>query len=73
MTIPKTEQVFDVKKIYPSSILDSQGKNLKIFDLKMQKELFANKVDENPTSLEILDSNTFVASGKNLHLWKGVS
>lgn len=45
LTIPTTEQVYDVKKIYPSSILYSHGKSLKIFDLKMQKELFSSKVD----------------------------
>lgn len=73
LTIPTTDQVFDVKKIYPSSILYSHGKTLKIYDLKIGKELFSNKVDETASSLEILSSNTFVASGKNLHLWKGVS
>jgi hypothetical protein len=36
-TIPTTEQIFDVKKIYPSSILYSHGKSLRIFDLKIQK------------------------------------
>jgi hypothetical protein len=37
LTIPTTEHIYDVKKIYPSSILYSHGKNIKIFDLKMQK------------------------------------
>jgi hypothetical protein len=72
LTIPTLEPVFDIKKIYPSSILYSSGKSLKVFDLKVQKELFSNKVEEVSSSLEILSSDTFVASGKNLHLWKGV-
>lgn len=37
LTIPTIEPVLDVKKIYPSSILYSHGKSLKVFDLKMQK------------------------------------
>ena len=37
LTIPTVEPVLDVKKIYPSSILYSHGKSLKVFDLKMQK------------------------------------
>jgi hypothetical protein len=45
LTISTTEQVLDVKKIYPTSILYSHGKSVKIFDLKIQKELFSNKVD----------------------------
>lgn len=73
LTILTTEQIYDVKKIYPSSILYSHGKSLKIFDLKIQKELFSNKIDEVASSLEILNSNSFVASGKNLHLWRGVN
>jgi hypothetical protein len=40
MTIPTTETVYDVKKIYPSSLVYSHGKSLRIFDLKIQKELF---------------------------------
>jgi len=41
-------------------------------DLKIQKELFSTKVDEISANLEVLSSDIFVASGKNLHLWKGV-
>lgn len=37
LTIPTVEPVLDVKKIYPSSILYSHDKSLKVFDLKMQK------------------------------------
>lgn len=37
LTIPTIEPVLDVKKIYPTSILYSHGKILKVFDLKMQK------------------------------------
>jgi hypothetical protein len=37
LTIPLGEQVLDVKKIYPTSILYSYGKGLKIYDLKIQK------------------------------------
>ena len=37
LTIPTSDIVYDVKKIYPSSILYSHGKTLKIFDLKIQK------------------------------------
>ncbi len=73
LTIPTPEPIFDVKKIYPSSILYSHGKSLKVFDLKIQKEVFVNKVDEPATHLETLSSDTFVTSGRNLHIWKGVS
>lgn len=75
LTLPTntSEHIHDIKKIYPSTILYSQGKALKIFDLKIQKELFSCKLDEVAANLEILNSDVFVASGKNLHLWKGVN
>ena len=37
LTIPVPEQILDVKKIYPTSILYSYGKGLKIYDLRVQK------------------------------------
>lgn len=45
-----------IAQIYPYSLLVSSGKNLKIYDLRAQQELFACKTDDTIRNLKVLTS-----------------
>lgn len=62
----------NLAKIYPYCILACCGKNLKIFDLRVQKEMFTTKSDENIKGVSVLNSENFVTCGSNLTLWSSM-
>ena len=45
-----------IVKIYPHSLLVSSGKSIKIYDLRVQQELFNCKTDEVIRNMEVLTS-----------------
>jgi hypothetical protein len=63
----------EIKKIYPTTVLLNLGNCLKLYEIRMQKELTKVPLDSPIRYMEVLTSSAFVTSGKSLSFYEGIT
>ena len=63
----------EIKKIYPTTVLVNLGNCLKLYEFRMQKELTKIMLDSPVRYMEVLNSSSFITSGKTLSFYEGIN
>lgn len=62
----------EVKKIYPTTFIANLGNSIKLYEFRMQKQLVKINMDSPARHVQVLNSLSFVTSGKQLAYYEGI-
>jgi hypothetical protein len=61
-----------IKKIFPTAFIANLGNCLRLYEFRMQKELLKLNLDSSVKHIEVLNSLSFVTSGKQISYYEGI-